>query len=213
MKLCVNCKKSGNHYWRLCPKQFGSTEELSTVSAKVKESNLVAVCDQVIIQTAMVNLVCPMNHDKKCETKTRLLLNCGAQRSSISEELVKKMNLKQISKNLLIVYTFGTTKPRNVELPMRELCILLNNDFTINIKANVLPNVTGSFERKPINNNSIKNILQKYELADTLLSSFEICDDLLIRNIYYPDIVSMKIMTLKDGLYLLGLKLGWILSG
>ena len=78
---------------------------------------------------------------------------------------------------------------------------------------NVLPNVTGSFERKPINNNSIKNILQKYELADTPLSSFEICDDLLIRNIYYPDIVSMKIMTLKDGLYLLGLKLGWILSG
>ena len=36
------------------------------------------------MQTTMVNLVYPMNHDKKCEAKTRLLLNCGAQRSYIS---------------------------------------------------------------------------------------------------------------------------------
>ena len=108
------------------------------------------------MQTAMVNLVCLMNHDGKCETKTRLLLDCGAQRSYISEELVKKMNLKPISKNLLFVYTFGTTKPKNIESPVIELGILLNNGFTTNIKANVVPNVTGSFERKPVNNKSMK---------------------------------------------------------
>ena len=63
------------------------------------------------MQTAMGNLVHLMNHNEKCETKPRLLLDCGAQRSSyISEELVKKMNLKPANKNLLIVYTFGTTK-------------------------------------------------------------------------------------------------------
>ena len=84
-----------------------------SVSTEVKESKLVAVDEQVIMQTAMVYLVCLMNHDEKCETKTRLLLDCGPQRSYISEELVKKMNLKPINKNLLIVYTFGTTKPKN----------------------------------------------------------------------------------------------------
>ena len=165
------------------------------------------------MQTAMVNLVCLMNHDGKCETKTRLLLDCVAQRSYISEELVKKMNLKPINKNLLIVYTFGTTKPKNIESPVVELGILLNNGFTINIKANVVPNVTGSFERKPVNNKSIKEILRKYELADTLRSSCEKCDiDLLIGNDYYADIVSMRRITLKDGLYLLVSKLGWIFS-
>ena len=155
-KPCVYCKKSGNHHQSLGPKQFGSTEEPSAASTKVKESNLVAVGEQVIMQTAMVNLVRLMNHDGKCETKTRLLLDCGAQRSYISEELVKKMNLKPISKNLLFVYTFGTTKPKNIESPVIELGILLNNGFTTNIKANVVPNVTGSFERKPVNNKSIK---------------------------------------------------------
>ena len=72
-----------------------------------------------MMQRAMVNLVRLMNHDEKCETKTRLLLDGGgAQRSYISAESVRKMNLKPNNKNLLIVYTFGTTKPKNVESPV-----------------------------------------------------------------------------------------------
>ena len=82
---------------------------------------------------------------------------------------MKKMNLKPTN-NVLIVYTLGTTKPKNIESPAVELDILLNNGFTINIKANAVPNVTGLFERKPINNKSIKEILQTYVLADTLPS-------------------------------------------
>ena len=74
----------------------------------------------------MVDLLRPMNHDEKCETKTRLLLDYGSQRSYISEELLKNMNLKPTDKNLLIAYTFGTTKPKNIESPVVELSILLN---------------------------------------------------------------------------------------
>ena len=97
-----------------------------------------------------------MNHDKKREN--RLLLDCSAQRSYISKELVKEMNLKPINKNLLILSTFGTTKPNNIGSPVVELGTLLSNGFTININTNVVPNVTGSFEKKPINNKSIKKI-------------------------------------------------------
>ena len=113
------------------------------------------------MQTTMVNLVYPMNHDKKCEAKTRLLLDCGAQRSYISEELLKKMNVKPNKKNLLTFYTFGTTKPKNVGSLVVEICILLNSGFTVIIKVNVVPNVTGSFERKPINSKSIKKNISK----------------------------------------------------
>ena len=56
----------------------------------------------------------------------------------------------------LIVYTSGTTEPKDIESPVVELDIPLNNGFTINIKANVVPNVTGIFGRKPINNKSNK---------------------------------------------------------
>ena len=85
---------------------------------------------------------------------------------------------------------------------MVELDILLNNGFTINIKANVVPNVTRLFERKPIKNKSIKEVLKKYELADTLPSSCKKCDfDLPIGNEYYADVVSMKRITRKDELF------------
>ena len=74
------------------------------------------------MQTAMGNLVHLMNNNEKCETKPRLLLDCGAHRASyISEELVKKMTLTPVNKNLLIVYTFGTTKADNIEPPVVEL--------------------------------------------------------------------------------------------
>ena len=49
---CVYCKKSGNHHQTLCPKQLGHTEEQSVTPTKLKESNLVAVGEQVIMQTA-----------------------------------------------------------------------------------------------------------------------------------------------------------------
>ena len=79
--------------------------------------------------------------------------------------------------------------------------ILNQQGFTINVKVNFVANVTGLFESKPINNKSIKEILQKYELADTLPSSCEKCDiDLLIGNNYYDGVVSMKKITLNDGL-------------
>ena len=120
-KPSVYCKKSGNHHHSLCSKQFGSTEELSAVSTEVKESNLVAVGEQVIMQTAMVNLVRLMNNEEKCETRTRLIRECDAQQSYISEELVKNMNLKPFNKNLLIVYTFGTSIPKNIKSLVVEL--------------------------------------------------------------------------------------------
>ena len=49
---------------------------------------------------------------------------------------------------------------KNIESPVIELSIVLNNDFTINIKANVVLKVN-RFEKKSINNKSIKEISQK----------------------------------------------------
>ena len=43
----------------------------------------------------------------------------------------------------MIVYTFGTSKSKNIESSVLDLGILLNNGFTINIQANVMPNLTG----------------------------------------------------------------------
>ena len=56
-KPCVCCKKSGNYHQSLCPRQFGYTEELSPTPTKAKESNLVVIGEQAIMQRAMGSLV------------------------------------------------------------------------------------------------------------------------------------------------------------
>ena len=82
---CVYCKKSGNHHRSLCPKQFSSVTELSNSSIKEREEPAFVVIDeQVIIQTAHVDLVNLQEDDSK--QKTRLLLDSGSQRSYISRE-------------------------------------------------------------------------------------------------------------------------------
>lgn len=51
-------------------------------------------------------------------------------------------------------------------------------------------------------------------MVDTLPSGCKKCNiHLLVGNDYYIDIESIKRITLKDVLYLLSSKLGWILSG
>ena len=203
--------------WKPSPKsvskQFGQTEEVSNVSLEEKEEpGLVAVGEQVVLQTARVDLVNPKDDNKKEET--RLLLDSGSQRSYISRELADKMELKPSRKNYLTLYTFGSTNPKRIETSVVDIGIIQKSGFIINIKANVVPHVTGSIERKPIETVSIRKKIEGYDLADSLpLEPENFTLHLLIGNDYYADIVSMKRITICNGLYLLGSKFGWILSG
>ena len=164
------------------------------------------------MQAAQVDLVNPKNPESKY--KTRLLLESESQRSYISRELADKMNLKSSPKSFLTIYTFGTTKPKTIETPIVGIGIILKNGFMIHIKANVVPHVTGSIERKPIEVKSLRKKIKGYDLADSLPTKVERYRvDLLAGNDYYADIVSMKRITICDGLYFLGSKFGWILSG
>ena len=203
-KRCVYCKQERNHHRSLCPKQF---ETIHTT----KEASMVAVGEQVIMQTATVELVNPL-----CESteRTRLLLDCGSQRSYITQELAERLKLKHIGKNYLTIYTFGTVKPKEIETPIVELGIHLKSGFVMNIKANVVPEVTGEIERAPISSMEIKAKLQTFDLADNLPPFLETTKiHLLIGNDYYTDIVSLKRVEITDSLHLLSSKIGWILTG
>ena len=92
--------------------------------------------------------------------------------------------------------------------------MILKSGFTMKIKANVVPNITGTIERTPFRSETIKQTLKQYELADTIPVKNESCsNDLLIGNDYYADIVPTKRIMLSHELHLLGSKFGWILSG
>ena len=92
--------------------------------------------------------------------------------------------------------------------------MILKSGFTMKIKANVVPNITGTIERTPFRSETTKQTLKQYELADTIPVKNESCsNDLLIGNDYYADIVPTKRIMLSHELHLLGSKFGWILSG
>ena len=212
---CAYCKKKGNHHRSLCPNHFPTSQsELSSATLELKETNLVAAEERVIMQTALIELTDVKNVEDDVKQSARVLLDSGSQRTYISEDIANKLKLIPIDKNFLTIYTFGTTKPKCIETPVVEVKMVLKSGFTMKIKANVVPNVTGTIERRPINSKAMKETLKQYELADTLPVKAENCNiDLLIGNDYFADIVSMKRILLSDGLYLLGSKFGWILSG
>ena len=226
-RQCVYCKKIGHHHRSLCQKQFGNVEETTTMvnqeeSAEAvlsgacidKEENaLVAVGESVIMQTALVE-VTNSQDNIATSSKARLIMDSGSQRSYISEELAKELNLKKVSKNFLSIHTFGSTKPKEIETHVAKLGIVLKSGFTMNIHVNIVPQVTGFIERKPINSKDIYEKIKLYDLADVLPTKLEQSKlEILIGNYYYNDIVSMKKINVSNGLYLLQSKLGWILSG
>ena len=87
--------------------------------------------------------------------------------------------------------------------------MISKSGFTMKIKANVVPNITGTIERTPFRSETIKQTLKQYELADTIPMKKESCSiDLLTGNDYYADIVSTKRIMLLDGLHLFRYKFG-----
>ncbi|XP_045206117.2 uncharacterized protein LOC123558303 [Mercenaria mercenaria] len=85
------------------------------------------------------------------------------------------------------------------------------------ITANIVPKITETIERKPVQIEESKNIydlLNNVELADTLPRENERSTiELLIGNDYYLDFILPQKIEVQKGLYLLNSKLGWILTG
>ena len=85
------------------------------------------------------------------------------------------------------------------------------------ISANIVPNITGTIQRKPVRIEKINDFVSLTEnlnLADTVPTVTELGTiDLLIGNDYYLDIITRHKIEVQKGLYLLSSKLGWILSG
>ena len=109
-KPCFHCQKVGNHHMSRCPKRFSSNEESETLAiftdplvALETESSLLVCGEQVLMQTALADTV-NLNTSKKLST--RLLLDCGSQRTYISEDLVNKLQLVSSNTEILHVWFY-----------------------------------------------------------------------------------------------------------
>ena len=139
------------------------------------------------MQTALVDTL-NLNTSKK--QSTLLLLDWGSQGTYITEYLVNELQLVSNNTEILIVFTFGSTKPKEFETPVVEFCLKLKNGHTINNQANVVSKITEMIQRASINSKQFEPLLKDHQLADTLPSELQVSTvKLLIGRDYYSELI------------------------
>ena len=222
-KPCCHCSKKHNHHRSLCPQKFHSSyNEASTVATELdnlpnniphSEPANLATEDTVIMQSATTEVKNPTNSNS---TKTvKLLFDSGSYRSYITQKLAKDLNLKLGKTEEIKLVTFGNSSSTVIKTPTTTIELPLKDNNTIKLSVNVVPEITGKVHRMPVKANIINShLLQGIPLADTLPTQHETTNmDILIGNNYYLDLIEPMRIQLEGGLYLLGSKLGWILTG
>ncbi|CAC5424646.1 unnamed protein product [Mytilus coruscus] len=218
-KACYHCKQSKGHHRSLCPKKIPSQHkevshladeicEIASSEENVPENSLLSSGDIVLMQTAQTTV----SNTEVNETEVvRLLMDSGSQRTYITENLAKRLNLKKKVTEEITLVTFGADKPKTLRTQKVSLKIRLKDGVCMLIDANVVPKITGSILRRPLQMDvceNMKYLCNNLQLADTLPSCLESSTvEILIGNDYYLDIILLQKIEIQQGLYLLGSKL------
>ncbi|XP_045216847.2 uncharacterized protein LOC123566631 [Mercenaria mercenaria] len=223
---CVYCSKTNVHHRSLCPEKFqkitiresvhisDEIEDSSSRNTSTGENALLSSREIMLMQTANTYV---QNPTGQSEQQVRALLDSGSQRTYITERLANSLNLKTEGEQEIRLVTFGSEKSQLIKTVSTKLKIKLKDGNDLIITANIVPTITGSIQRKPVNisdKNSFKDLVKSLTLADTLPTETKNGSvELLIGNDYYLDIVLGHKIEVQKGLYLLSSKLGWILTG
>jgi len=101
----------------------------------------------VLMQTAKAEIQNPTNANTQ---PIRLLLDTGSQRTYITENLAEQLGLVNGDEQEIKLVTFGSKKTKVIKTPSTALKIKLNNGKHLNVHANIVPDITGTIQRKPI---------------------------------------------------------------
>ena len=147
-----------NHHRSLCPKNFGI--EMRQQSS----SMLLSYEEKVIMQTATIVV---SNKNTRIPTiKTRILMDTGSQRTYVTEEIVKQLQLSSSARKSYAEFTFDSSKLKQISTPVVAFDLKLNKGRNLTITASVVPKISRQILRSPLDNARIKK-LKGYKLPDT----------------------------------------------
>ena len=179
-----------------------------------QENSLISSDEMVLMQTALTEVKNPKSSK---ERKTRLLLDCGSQRTYITQSLADSLGLKRERSTEIKVATFGSDRSKVIKTSSTTLSLKINNGQYMEVTANIVPVISGNIVRRQVDMSSLgplEHLIRGMEFADTLPKENECSEiELLIGNDFYLDVVLPQRLELQPGLYLLGSKFGWILTG
>ncbi|MCP3668597.1 MAG: hypothetical protein GY696_39970, partial [Gammaproteobacteria bacterium] len=145
-----------------------------------------------------------------------VFFDTGSQRTFMSHTLASELLLSSCGPEPLSLKTFASEQPQHVDSYVVCFNLVTNNGTSVAMQANVLPRLTGSLRRSPLQGEDME-FLKKYSpnyLADTIpKEAEEISPELVIGNDYFWDLVDPVKIKLPSSLYLIGSKLGLLLGG
>ena len=144
----------------------------------------------------------------------RVLMDTDSQRTYITERIVKKLKLTTEGNVKLTVFTFGSSKPKEITTATVSVLLKSKKGNTVSMKPSVVPDISGNVQRASIKIDNQFKIIRKYELADTLPKHTESSSiGILIGNDYYNDVMSTERIKIHEGLYIIKSKFDWMING
>ena len=198
-KLDPNTKKDSN----IAP-IIQDTETLTTLNES-RHSNL--------LQTAHSKV---FNNELSLISTAHIMFDSSSQKSHITADLKKKLHLKTIRNEKVIMKAFGSTE-RKVPIVSnsQNLKIKCRNKEFVNIEAFCVPAICSPLlGQKPFEISKIHTEFRKLYLADFKPNIEEKNISILIGLDYYFSFIKGNVIRSEnDNLVVLESKLGWILSG
>lgn len=117
------------------------------------------------MQIAMVEVMPP---DKSLSEVTRVLTDTRSNKTSVTEEILKRLKFELAEFDKLTILTFGISKSKEITSPLITLTLKSKGSDTGNIKANVVVKISENMQRMHIPLKNRFSIQKKFKLAETL---------------------------------------------
>ncbi|XP_065051274.1 uncharacterized protein LOC135680947 [Rhopilema esculentum] len=204
-KFCSFCR--GKHHSSICERKSNNSGAESmppnvTAISKEKKST------HVLLQTAKATAVNPSTGEK---CSIRILFDNGSQRSYVTEDVVKKLQLKTEMKETLNLNTFGSAEYKSKNCKLVSFQIELNDGQLAVVNALSYPELCSPLPTL-VEVNSFPH-LQGLELADEVDIGSNDHINVLIGADQYHSIVVGDVIRGENGPVAVKSKLGWVLSG
>ena len=167
----------------------------------------------ILLQTARMVVHNPSK--PTLATEVCLLFDSGNQRSYLTEQAMRLLQLQPTGEQTLSIATFGTIQEQTRVCPIVSVGFCLKEyPNTVSLSLHVVPTICEPLSCQPITA-SVEAIghLMGLDLADSTDGSSHLPVDILVGSDYYWDLVTRSVCRSEKGPTAIHTKLGWVFSG
>ena len=166
----------------------------------------------VFLQTARALVFNP--YEPQISQRVRIVLDCGSQRSYVTEKIAQNLSLAPEGKQPLTIMTFGASEQRSCVCESVRLSIYLENGQSQGLVLSTVPHICEPLTCQPVSIcQGNFNHLVGLNLADPSDGSSSSEIDILIGSDQYWELVTGETRRGDFGPVAINTKMGWVLSG